>query len=72
MAASKKKSHTPATDADDLITQSEAAEILGKSLAAVNDLVRRGRLQSEEKFGRRLVYRSEVENFQRDPRGRKS
>ena len=55
-------------DVADLITQSEAAELLGKSLPAVNDLVRRGRLRSVEKFGRRLVFRSEVKALE-DQRG---
>ncbi len=56
----------------DLITQAEAAELMRRSLSAVNDLVRRGRLRSVEMFGRRLVYRAEVEAFQRDARGRKT
>ncbi len=49
---------------DKLITQAEAAEIRGVSVAAINDLVRRGRIRSEEKYGKVLVYRSEVEGFQ--------
>lgn len=55
----------------ELITQSEAAEMMGKSLSAVNELVRRGRLPSVEKYGRRLLYRSDVESFEHEPRGRK-
>lgn len=48
------------TEDEDLITQSEAAELRGASVAAINDLVRRGKLRSEEKFGKRLVFRSDV------------
>jgi hypothetical protein len=48
----------------DLITQKDAAELRGVSVASINDLVRRGRLRSIERFGRRLVYRSEVAAFE--------
>lgn len=57
---------------DDLITQAEAAEISGRSLAAINDLVRRGRLSSVEQFGKKLVSRSEVLNFKPSKGGRPS
>lgn len=63
----KKKS--PAVE-DDLITQSEAADLSGRSVSAINELVRRGRLRSVEKFGKRLVYRSEVEAFEPSKGGR--
>lgn len=50
---------------EDLITLSEAAEIRGnKDVSAISHLVRRGRLRSVERFGKTLVYRSEVEAFE--------
>ena len=55
-------------DVDDLITLQEAAEIRGRTTAALSELVRRGRLRSFEKFGRKLVSRREVEGFE-DSRG---
>jgi hypothetical protein len=55
-------------DVDDLITLQEAAEIRGRTTAALSELVRRGRLRSYEMFGRKLVSRREVEAFE-DSRG---
>ena len=50
---------------EDLITLSEAATIRGnKDVSAISHLVRRGRLRSVERFGKTLVYRSEVEAFE--------
>ena len=49
---------------DELITQSEAAAIRGMSLAAVNEHVRAGRWRSEVRYGKRLVYRRDVESFE--------
>ena len=51
--------------AEELITQSEAAELRGVTLAAINDLVKRGRIRSEERYGKVLVYHSDVESFER-------
>ncbi len=48
---------------DELITQSAAATLRGVTLAAINDLVRRGRLRSIERYGKVLVYRADVESF---------
>jgi excisionase family DNA binding protein len=48
---------------DELITQKEAANIRGVTVSAITDLVKRGRIRSEERYGKVLVYRSEVENF---------
>lgn len=48
---------------DELITQAEAAEIRGVSVSAINSLVKRGRIRSEERYGKVLVYRDEVESF---------
>jgi excisionase family DNA binding protein len=55
--------------AEELITQTEAAILRGVSLGAINELVRRGKLRSEERFGKRLVYRSEVEAYAPSPGG---
>lgn len=45
------------------MTQSEAAEATGKSLAAINNLVRRGRIASKEIYGKKLVSLSEVQGY---------
>ncbi len=55
----------------DLISQAEAARIRDVTRAAIRDLIRRGRLRSVEVGGRELVYRSEVEAFEKDKPGRK-
>jgi len=55
---------------EDLITQSEAADLSGRSVAALNDLVRRGRLQSFARYGRNLVSRSDVLAFEPSQGGR--
>jgi hypothetical protein len=47
-----------------LITQSEAAELRGMSLAAVNEHVRSGRWRSTIAYGKRLVYRADVVGFE--------
>ncbi len=59
-----------ASDLDNLITQAEAARLRGVSREAISDLVARGRLQSVEVAGTRLVRRSEVENFVEKRAGR--
>ena len=48
-------------DMSDLITQSEAAELRGVSLSAIANLVKRGRLEKVERFGKTLVKRSQVQ-----------
>ena len=48
------------------VTVAEAAELRGVSRAAMHELVRRGRLRSEKMLGRVLLYRSEVETFEKD------
>jgi excisionase family DNA binding protein len=55
------KKTTPKTE--DLITQADAAKLRGVSLASINELVQRGRLRVVELFGRKLLYRAEVESF---------
>lgn len=57
-------------DTDDLITQTEAAELRDSTVAAINELVRRGRLRSIERFGKTLVFRSEVTAYQPSKGGR--
>jgi urocanate hydratase len=49
-----------------LISQAKAAEMCGVTRAAINDLVRRGRLRSLEVEGRDLVYFNEVVSFSRE------
>jgi excisionase family DNA binding protein len=56
----------------DLISQAEAARIRGVTRAAILDLIRRGRLQTISVGGRELVYRSEVEAFEKDKPGPKT
>jgi excisionase family DNA binding protein len=56
----------------DLITVPEAAKLRGVSREAVHALIRRGRLRSKELFGRVLVYRSEVESFEKEKPGPKT
>jgi predicted DNA-binding protein YlxM (UPF0122 family) len=56
-------------DMSDLITQAEAAEMRGVSRAAITDLVKRGRLRTVEMFGKKLVYRSEITNFEKEHKG---
>ena len=49
-----------------LISQAKAAEMCGMTRAAIHDMVSRGRLRSVEVEGRDLVYRKEVEAFERE------
>ena len=51
-----------------LISQAKAAEMCGMTRAAIHDMVSRGRLRSVEVEGRDLVYRKEVEEFEREMR----
>ena len=59
----KKKQEMPE---ETLISQAKAAEMCGMTRAAIQDLVSRGRLRSVEMEGRDLVYRREVEAFERE------
>lgn len=54
------------------VTVAEAAELRGVSRAAIHELVQRGRLRSERMLGRVLLYRNEVENFEKDKPGPKT
>lgn len=67
----KKTEKNQGDELGDLITVTEAAHLRGVSRAAIHELVQRGRLQSVRMFGRVLLYRSEVESFEKDKPGRK-
>jgi fatty acid-binding protein DegV len=53
-----------------LITQSEAAKLRGVTVAAINYLVKKGRIRGVEKYGRTLVYDNEVINYKPRQAGR--
>jgi excisionase family DNA binding protein len=57
-------------DPEDLISQTEAAELRGVTRASINELVTRGRLRSVTIGGKVLLYRREVEAFERSKGGR--
>lgn len=59
-----------AKDLEDLIMQAEAARLRGVTPVAIVDLIRRGRLETVEIAGRRLLRRQDVINFQEKPGGR--
>jgi excisionase family DNA binding protein len=67
---SKKKTEKDTNEMVDLISQSEAARLRGVTRAAIQDLVRRGRIKSVNVGGRALVYRSEVVNYEQGEPGR--
>lgn len=69
--ATKKKNSSEPINTGDLITQAEAAKLRGVTISSINGLVQRGRLRSEEVFGRTLVYRAEVLTFEPLKPGRK-
>lgn len=51
-------------DYKDLISQKEAAEIRKVSRAAINELIKRGRLRIIEIGGKKFLSRREVEEFE--------
>jgi hypothetical protein len=51
-------------DGNELITQTDAAELRGMSLASINEHVRSGRFRSKVKYGKRLVYKADVIAFE--------
>jgi biotin operon repressor len=51
-----------------LISQEKAAELCGMTRAAINNMVRRGRLNSIEVEGRHLIYYKEVEALEAETR----
>lgn len=67
----KKKREIKLINASDYVTVTEAAQLRGVSRAAIHELIQRGRLKSEKMFGRVLLYRSEVEAFERGKPGPK-
>jgi excisionase family DNA binding protein len=67
----KKSEKGKGSDMNDFITVTEAAKLRGVSRAAIHELVQRGRLRCEKMFGRVLLYRNEVESFEKDKPGRK-
>jgi hypothetical protein len=54
----------------DLISQTQAAEIRGVTREAIADLIRRGKLTVLEVAGRKLLRRSDVENYTPEVGGR--
>jgi excisionase family DNA binding protein len=66
----EKKSEQEFNDMTDLISQAEAARVRGVTRAAIQDLVRRGRIRSVNVGGRSLVYRSEIANYEQGEPGR--
>jgi excisionase family DNA binding protein len=65
-----KKAEQDSGDMSDLISQAEAARIRGVTRAAIQDLVRRGRIRSVNVGGRALVSRSEIEKYKQGEPGR--
>jgi excisionase family DNA binding protein len=57
-------------DINDMISISEAARIRNVSHGAIQDLIKREKLNSFTVGGRRLLSRKEVENFKPEPVGR--
>jgi excisionase family DNA binding protein len=66
----QKKSEQESSNVEDLISQAEAARLRGVTRAAIQDLVRRGRIRSINVGGRSLVYRSEIVNYEQGEPGR--
>lgn len=66
----RKKSEQEGNDMADLISQAEAARLRGVTRAAIQDLVRRGRIRAVDVGGRALVYRSEIVNYEQGEPGR--
>jgi hypothetical protein len=52
-------------EAEKFVTPAEASRMRGVTRSAISELIRRGRLRTEILYGVRLVYRADVENFQR-------
>jgi excisionase family DNA binding protein len=57
-------------DVSELISVPEAAEMRGVSTQSIHELIKRGRLNTIEVAGRRLLLRKEVEAFEPLPVGR--
>ena len=67
-----KKAANNIDEMSNLISQAEAARLRGVTRAAIADLIKRGKLRSVEVAGRALVFRSEIENYERGAPGRPS
>jgi excisionase family DNA binding protein len=67
-----KKSGNNQDELGELITVSEAAKVRNVSRQAIHALIERGRLRSVSMFGRVLLYRDEVESFEKDKPGPKT
>ena len=67
----KKSKKTEADEMSNFVTVTEAANMRGVSRSAIHELVQLGRLRSKRMFGRVLLYRSEVESFEKDKPGPK-
>lgn len=57
-------------DTDSLISQADAAQLRGVSRASINELIKRGRLQTVDIAGKKLLLRREVESFVAQKGGR--
>jgi hypothetical protein len=57
-------------DTDSLISQAGAAQLRGVSRASINELIKRGRLQTVDIAGKKLLLRREVESFVAQKGGR--
>lgn len=66
-----KKSGNNQNDLSELMTVSEAAKARSVSRQAIHALIERGRLRSVSMFGRVLLYRNEVEAFEKETPGPK-
>jgi excisionase family DNA binding protein len=66
-----KKAENNQDELSDLMTVSEAAKARNVSRQAIHALIERGRLRSVSMFGRVLLYRSEVEAFEKETPGPK-
>lgn len=57
-------------DPDEWISQAQAAKIRGISRQAINELVQKGRFDTQEIAGNTLVRREDVENYEPKKGGR--
>lgn len=64
------KAVTKTVDTSSLISQTAAAQLRGVSRASINELIKRGRLQTVEIAGKKFLVRSEVETFVAQKGGR--
>ena len=52
------------------ITQKEASELSGKTISAIHQLTRLGRLRTKKMYGKSLVSRNDILNYQPKKAGR--